>query len=154
MLIAMSLVYYINLKSKYSFDKIVFHTFVVLIRQNSILKPLSVVENLLLISWVLGAMFLCLAYDFVFLSFLAFPPVIPIKDVPQLAKAVKEGHYHCRAVPESAVLAKLEKSENENLRIIAQGIQRNNLNTENTFVDFFLRQTQTKSRFYCRYRCR
>lgn len=89
----MCLIYYITLKGKYPFDNIFFHVFAVLLRQSSILRPSSVAENLLVYSWVVGAMFLCLAYDSVFLSFLEFPPVNKINGISQLATAVDNGEY-------------------------------------------------------------
>ena len=78
-LIALSLLYYAGFKSKYSLDKVSLHTFAVLLRQSSIIKPSTTVELLLIYSWVVGAMFICLSYDSVFLSFLAFPRFFQLK---------------------------------------------------------------------------
>lgn len=95
--ITMALVYYIFFRSKYAFNKILLHVLAVLLRQSSILIPSALVENILIYSWVIGAMFLCLAYDSVFLSFLALPPVTKINHLSDLAKVVENGEYHCLA---------------------------------------------------------
>lgn len=94
-MITVIVVYFFIWKWKYALDKIFLIVFAVFLRQNSILRPSSKAENLLIFSWVVGAMFLCLAYDSVFLSFLAFPPVSTMKDLSELASAVEERKYHC-----------------------------------------------------------
>ena len=86
-LIVMSTACYVGFKRKYPLDKILLHTSAIFLRQSSIFKLSSKSENLLVYSWVIGAMFICLAYDSVFLSFLTFPPINPIKDVSHLSKA-------------------------------------------------------------------
>ena len=101
-LIAMSIVYYISFKKKFPLNKTLLHALSILLQQSSILKTCSVTENLLVYSWVFGAMFVCLAYDSVFLSFLAFPPTNPINDISQLSKAVLNRDYHCVIHPNSA----------------------------------------------------
>ena len=101
-LIALSVVYYIGLKKKYTLNKIFLHTCAVLLRHSSILKPSSMAENFLVYSWVVGAMFLCLAYDSVFLCFLAFSQINPIKDIFQLSKAILNRDYHC-IIPSKSV---------------------------------------------------
>ena len=68
-LITMCFVYYVGLKQKYILDKVSLHTVAVLLRQGSILKTSSMAENLLVYSWVVGTMFICLALDSVVLIF-------------------------------------------------------------------------------------
>lgn len=72
--LAIVLIYFFMLKWKYPFNKILFHVFAVLLRQSAIIILSSFAEKTLIYSWVFGAMFLCLAYDSVFLSFLSLPP--------------------------------------------------------------------------------
>ena len=136
-LIAMSLLYYTSFKSKYSLDKVSFHSFAVLLRQSSILKPSKTPERLLIYSWVVGAMFICLAYDSVFLSFLTFPPISPVKDVSKLAQNVINGKYHCVTPLLSSYKDQLVTAKEENLRIIGKDIQTNELNKGQIFLDFF-----------------
>ena len=107
--------------------KVLFHTFAVLLRQSSILKLSSMAENLLIYSWVVGAIIICLAYDSVFLSFLAFPPINPIKDVYQLSKAVLNEDYHYVIHPQSAFNYLFEIPKQEDLKIIGTDIKNNNL---------------------------
>ena len=135
-LIAMSLLYYTSFKSKYSLDKVSFHSFAVLLRQSSILKPSKTPERLLIYSWVVGAMFICLAYDSVFLSFLAFPPISPIKDTSQLAKSVINGDYHCVTPFTSGYNDLLLTAKEENLRVIGKDIQKNKLTGNHIWIPF------------------
>ena len=137
-LIAMSIVYYVCFKNKSPLDQVLFHTFAVLLRQSSILKPSSMAENLLVYSWVIGAMTICLAYDSVFLSFLAFPPINPIKDISQLSKAVLNGDYHCIIPPQSAFNYLFKMPSNDNLKIIGADIKNNNLSIQALLRPFIL----------------
>ena len=134
--ITLSLLYYISFKSNYSLDKISLHTFAVLLRQSSILKPSTMAERLLIYSWVVGSMLICLAYDSVFLSFLAFPPIFPIKDVSQLAESVINGDYHCITPSQSSYNYLLTISKEENLRVIGKDIQTNKLRSNQIWIDF------------------
>ena len=128
--------YYASFKSKYSLDKVSLHTFAVLLRQSSILKPSTTTERLLIYSWVADAMFICLSYESVFLSFLTFPPIFPIKDVSQLAKSVINREYHCVTPSQSAYNDLLESAREENLRIIGKDIQTNELNSDQIWIYF------------------
>ena len=81
-------------------------------------------------------MFICLTYDSLFLSFPAFLPIFPIKDVSQLAKSVINGENHC-LTPVTSIYAYLfAKSEEESLRIIGKDIQTNNLNHDQIWYNF------------------
>ena len=95
-------------------------------------------ENLLVYSWVVGAMIICLAYDSVFLSFLAFPPINRIKDISQLSKAVLKGDYHCIITPNSAFNYLFKIPTNENLKIIGKDIKNNNLSIKALMIPFIL----------------
>ena len=93
--------HYVSFKKKYSLNKVLFHIFAVLFRQRSILKLSSMTKNLLVYIWVLGSMFISLAYDSVFVSFLSFVAVNPLKDISELSTAVLNGDYHCDIHPQS-----------------------------------------------------
>ena len=136
-LIAMTLLFNLSFRNKYSLDKISLHTFAILLRQSFILIPSTTAERLLIYSWVVGAMLICLAYDSVFLSFLAFPPIFPIKHVSQLAKSVINGEYHCVTPAVSAYKYLLTTAKEENLRVIGRDIQTNKLETNDFWDDFF-----------------
>ena len=135
-LILISLLYYTNFKNKYTLDKVLLHTFAVLLRQSSIIQPSTTAERLFICSWVVGAMLICFSYDSVFLSFLTFPSIFPIKDVSQLAKSVINGDYHCITPPQSAYNFLLITSKEENLRVIGKDIQANKLNSGQIWDDF------------------
>ena len=147
-LITMSIVYYVGFKRKYPLDKVLIHTSAVLLRQSSILKPFAMAENLLVYSWVVGAMFICLAYDSVFLSFLAFPPTNPINDISQLSKAILNGEYHCVIHPQSAFTYLFKLPKQENLKIIGADIKNNNLDYAKLLIPFLL-ENKKKYCFYC-----
>lgn len=124
-LFAMILLYYFLLKRKYTFDKISFHIVTIFLRQSAIVGHSSLAEKLLLCSWVIGAMFLCLSFESVFFAFLAVPHVREIKDVAQLVEAVTKGEYHCYAYLEAVHTKLLLESNVESLRIIGEGIMKN-----------------------------
>ena len=146
-LIAMSLIYYISFKNKYSFHKVSLHTFAVLLRQTSILKPSTTTERLLIYSWVVGAMLICFAYDSVFLSFLAFPPIFPIKDVSQLAKSILNGEYHCVTPTVSAYYDLLTTTKDKNLKVLGKDILKNNFDRDEVWLDFLYGNLNQKLAF-------
>ena len=121
---------------KFPLNKVLLHTFAVLLRQNSILKPSSIAEILLIYSWVVGAMFICLAFDSVFLSFLTFPPINPIKDVSQLSKAILNADYHCVIYPSSAFMSAFKMSTQKDLKVIERDIKTHNLIFRDFWRDF------------------
>ena len=130
--------YYASLKKRHSLDKILLHVFGVLLRQESIMKTSSMGEKLMVYAWVFGTMFLCLAYESVFFSFLAIPSVSQIKDVSQLAKAVKKENYHCIADPTGGVYERLLQSQEGNLKIIGTDLRKNNLSyIENAYENVY-----------------
>ena len=135
-LIAVSLLYSVGLKNIHTLDKVLLHIFAVLMRQSSILKLSSMAQNLLVYSWVVGAMFICLAYDSVFLSFLAIPPNNPIKDIAQLSKAIENADYHCVTHTSSAFMDVFEMSNQTDLKVIESDIKTNNFSFESILNDF------------------
>ena len=146
-LMGMFLVHCVCLKKNHSLSRVSLHVFAVLLRQGSTLRPLSKAKNLLVYSWVVGAMFLCLAYDSVVLSFLTFPPINQIKDVSQLAKAVINGDYHCITIPGSAFYDQLPTSKRESLRIIGKDLKTNNLSSSKLVTDFLNQRINQKLAF-------
>ena len=140
-LIVMSLIYYRVFKKNYTLDKVSFYTFAVLLRQSSILKPVSMAENLIVYSWVVGAMFICLAYDSVFLTFLTFPPTIPIKDISQLSRAVLKGDYHCVVPALSPFNSMFRRTNQEDLKVIGRDIMTNSLIFGQFLSDFLYENT-------------
>ena len=102
-LFAIMLIYYTCFRQRGSLGKISLNVFAILMKQNALIAPSSLAEKLLIFSWVIGSMFLCLSYDSIFLSFLSFPPVNKIKDLSDLASAVKKGEYHCLAAQYTGV---------------------------------------------------
>ena len=136
-LIAISVIHYVNFKKKiYPLNKVLLHNFEVFMRQNSILKSSSMAENLRVFSWVVREIFISLAYDSVFLSFLSFPPVNPLKDISQLSKAVLIGDYHCVIHSQSAFNDVFEAAKQENLKVIGADIKNNNIDFANLVYPF------------------
>lgn len=134
--LAVVLIYFFLLKWKYPFNKILFHVFAVLLRQSAIIIPSSFTEKTLIYSWVFAAMFLCLAYDSVFLSFLSLPPLIKIKHVSDLARAVDNGEYHCMSPPTLAVGERFIMSEQTHLKAIGKDLLKNKLSSGNVYLKF------------------
>ena len=98
-----------------------------MMRQGSAISPLSLGEKILVYSWILGSMILCLTYDSVFLTFLSFPPVAKIKHLSDLALAVEKGDYQCMARLDEGVAEYLWNTNKESLQVIATDLKKNNL---------------------------
>ena len=137
-LLTLLFVYNITFRKRSSIDKVLFHIFAVLLRQSLMLKPSSASGKLFVYAWVVGAMFLCLAYESTFFSFLTIPTLTQIKDVSQLAQAVESGKYHCISNPRLGIVTQLLHSERKNLRIIGKDLKKNNLsNVMSVYWDRF-----------------
>ena len=124
-LFAITILSYFVLKYKCSIGKVVFHIFSVLMKQNARIVPSSFAENLLVYSWVIGAMVLCLSHDSVILSFLSFPPLTKIKHLSDLAAAVERGDCNCIAGPDSGIADYLRDKGQEHFGVIADDISKN-----------------------------
>ena len=135
-LFAIMLLSHFILKNKCNIGKTVLHTFAILMRQNAIITPSSFAENLLVYSWVFGAMILCLSYDSVVLSFLSVPPVTKIKHLSDLAMAVQKGDCNCIAVHGRDIAEYLRKTKQEDLRVIADDISKNHFRLHSLFYVF------------------
>ena len=142
--ITMMFIHYIFLKNKYSLRKTLFHVFATMLRQNCIITPSSVVENILIYLWIIGTMFICLAYESVILSFLAFPPVVKIKHLSDLAAAVESGKYHCiTSIMGSGLAENYIKSNHKYLKVIGEDLFKSNL-TSGAATMYFIQQARSK----------
>lgn len=72
-LIAISIVSHTMMKKKYNFSRITFHVFAVPMWQSSLVTRSSLGEKLIVYTWVVGAMVLCLPYESVFIVSLCSP---------------------------------------------------------------------------------
>ena len=144
-LVILLCVYYIIFKKKNSIDKLLFQILAVFLRQSSVIKPCSMTEKLLVYAWVFGAMFLCLAYESTFFSFLTIPPITQIKDVSQLARAVESGQYHCISNPQLGISSQLLESERKSFRIIGTDLKKNNLSHTGTDYWDLFRKSNNKN---------
>ena len=135
-LFAIMLLSHFMLKYKCNIGKTVFHVFAILMKQNAIITPTYFAENLLVYSWVIGAMILCLSYDSVFLSFLSVPPVTKIKHLSDLAMAVQKGDYNCVAVKNQGVVEYFRKTNQKHLEIIADDISKNYFRIHSLIYNF------------------
>ena len=78
-------------------------------------KESSMGEKLMIYAWLRGTMYLCLAYESVFSSFLTMPSVSQIKNVSQSDIAVKREVYHCTSEPAGANYKRLLQSQEKHL---------------------------------------
>ena len=124
------------LKYKCSLGKVLFHVFAILMKQNAIIIPSSLMENFLIYSWVIGAMILCLSHDSVFLSFLSVPPLSKIKHLSDLAVAIQKGDYNCIAFVPAGIAQFFWDAEQEHLRVIADNIYQNYFRFTSLFDNF------------------
>lgn len=81
-------------------------------------------------------MFLCLAFDSIFLSYLTAPTVTKIKNLAQLAATVAKGEYHCIDLHTKGTRHIMQRSNLESLRIRAKDIEKNLENVE--FTKYFI----------------
>ena len=125
--LALLLVHHIFFKRKFNVVETLFHIFSVLVKQGSTIATSSFGEKILVYSWILGCMILCLAYISVSLSFLSFPPVTKIKHLSDLALAVQKGDYQCMTYHRDGLVPYFLSRNETSLNVIATDILKNNL---------------------------
>ena len=81
-------------------------------------------------------MLLCLSYESVFLSFLSFPPVNEIRDLSDLASAVRKGDYHCLSAKHEGVAWHFLSGKEKSLRFIGRDLAENGLSDGNMIATF------------------
>lgn len=146
--IMVMLVSYAIFKKKCTFDRTLFHVLAVLVRQTCLITPVSYAEKILTYSWVIGAMVLCLAYDSVFLSFLAIPPFTKIKHLTDLASAIEKGEYHAMTHYLDNIAERLLNSKERHLQVIGKHILQNNFIYNNNVLEIFMRNSSNHNVAY------
>ena len=106
-------------------------------KQNAIIVPSSLSENLLIYSWVFAAMILCLSHESVILSFLSVPLLTKIKHLSDLDVAVQKGDCNCISLDSTGIVKHLRNTEQEHLRVIADDISKNDFKFLSLLNKFF-----------------
>lgn len=123
--LTMNAVLYLFLRKKTTYSDIFFDVLAVLFRQSVSFKRKSCREKSLMFIWILGGMLITYCYLSLLLSFLTFPTVKIVKDIPELASLVKNERYRVMIRESSPFQKLLLESEDESARIIAEGISKN-----------------------------
>lgn len=90
-----TLVFYRIFSRKYSFKKIILFCYSTLFCQGVVIQPKIISDFILISFWGVGTMLLSKCYSVVLLSFLTFPPLSGVRNIPELATAIVEGKYEC-----------------------------------------------------------
>lgn len=80
----------------------------------------------LIFSWIIGAMFLSQGYKAILLSFLTFPTLTGIRNIPELAKAAEDSSFKCSTYPGSSVYQTILGNGGESWQKIGECINRTN----------------------------
>lgn len=99
----------------------------------------------LLVSWLIGAMFLSQIYKAFLLSFLTFPSSTGIRDIAQLSKACEESSFKCSAFKGSKTYTDILSSGGESWKKVAECLARSDMYTEN--VQAFLGSSAYRKAF-------
>lgn len=121
----MNAVLYLFLRKKIAYPDVFFDVMAVLFRQAVSFRRKSCREKSLMFIWIVGGMLITDCYLSLLLSFLTFPTVQFVKDIPELASQVKNGKYKVMIRESSPFQNLLLESEDEAARIIAEGISKN-----------------------------
>lgn len=122
--LTMNVVLYLFLRKKLVYSDVFFDVLAVLFHQAVSFRRKSCREKSLIFIWILGGMFITNCYLSLLLSFLTFPTVQFVKDIPDLANQVKNGKYKVMIRESSPFQKLLLESKDESARIIAEGIDK------------------------------
>lgn len=124
-LVIMSVVVYVFLRRKYTYQFVLINMLKNLLDQSSNLKLDKLSEQLLLLTWIIGVMSVSSCYSAVLLSFLSFPSRgAGVQDISDLSRAVAKGTHECATYPGSYFPNFLLSSEDE-LKIIGHSSKKN-----------------------------
>lgn len=132
-----SLYLYAMFGNKLSYWRILFMMFSILSEKSFKFIPNSISGRLLLLTWIVGSMFLTFSYKAVLLSFLTFPPTEGISTIGELSKAVSKGTHICVTYDGTYYLEALKKLDDESIKVIVTSLEKytQNISTPHDFLD-------------------
>lgn len=139
-----SVVHYKYLKGRKYLDTLM-NVIAVLFHQSIAIRHKTLHENLLILTWIIGMMFITNCYNSLLLSFLTFPPVNSVKDIPALANKVKSGRYETITRDTSPFPPLLLDSGDESSKIIGKSIYKNKKSLAN--IETFLASPKSNLAF-------
>lgn len=123
-LIFMCLLFYTIHRQRCSFEKAVLKTFGIFLNKCTGFDSGTLGERLLLVSWMLGSMFITMSYMAVLLSFLTLPVREEgIKTIQDLSDAIAEGKYHAATYKGNYIPEVLSRSKDQNLHTIGNDVK-------------------------------
>lgn len=128
-----------------SYLRTLFMLFCILTEQTFNFKSKRTSGRLLLFSWISGAMFLTFSYKAVLLSFLSFPPLQGVRNIPELSKAVSKGSHICKTWSGTFYMDAFKKLD-DSLKVIALSLKENSHTTVKP-EDFLLSLVHKKGAF-------
>lgn len=128
---------------KCSFQTVLLQFYGSLLEKSIDFEVRKVSAKLLVLSWVLGAMFITQSYKAVLLSFLTFPSLTGIRNIAELSVASEKSYFKCAAYGGSYVFLKALESGDESWQKIGKCVTRTNLQT--TDFESFLRPSYQKA---------
>ncbi len=103
---------------------IFFAIFGIILEKPFSLKFRSILFKVFIYDWVFGVMFLSYGYKATLLSYLTFPPMRGVRDIAELAEAVKKGSHICAIYYKGSYVAEmLMESEHNGMRAIGKSLQ-------------------------------
>lgn len=123
--IIMSLTFSVLQKS--SLFKSLHQVFGILMSQSMKITHENIKDKVIVIVWIFGSLFLSYCYKTVLLSYLSLPKMEKQpENFKELAAEITAGNYKAMTFRGSLIASELQQSKREDIKIIAQHIQKNN----------------------------
>lgn len=126
-IVIMQFLLYFFERKTYSFQSILFKIFGTLLENTVDMRLDKLSTRILMLSWIIGAMFLTQSYKAVLLSFFTFPTLSGIRNIAQLSKATEKNSFKCSAYEGSRIYADMFNKGDEALKKIGRCLDRTNM---------------------------
>lgn len=141
-----SLLFYVQDYKNLSFQCTLLKMFGLLMNQSCIFKLKGRYSRILLISWMIGSMFLIFFYKATYLSFLSFPPKRGVRSIKDLSEAVEKGTHICMTYVGAYYIESLVESNDNAVKEIGESLKKNSITYMEPY-EFFLTLSEKRGAF-------
>lgn len=124
-LIFMTCLLFAFVRQKYKFSAVLISSYGILLENALDFKITASSVRILMMSWIIGALFITNSYKAVLLAFLTFPTETGIRNAKELSEASKVPSFRCHTFPGSFAYNIISEADDELLGPIGKCIKRN-----------------------------
>lgn len=124
-LILISFLLFVFMRKRYQFLAVLLCCYGMLLENALNFKNTTSTVRMLMLSWIIGVLFITNSYKAVLLAFLSFPTETGIRNARELSEAAKAPSFRCHTFPGSFAYNIISEADDELLGPIGECIKRN-----------------------------